>query len=535
MRKFKTKFLSFMLAVTLIMVQMSATIYAAAGTEAPINDLESKGKETVADYNEAQSDNSMGVINGVTYNKDVSSDYILHALQEQTKKGNGLLDIVTITNHIELNADVVAYLEEKEMWLLITYIAQDDGTEQGKAVVYGDKIKSNEIKGSITIEKPEVSVSTSNATYESMLLAGISSIYLTTKNHIINGVHYIYTNKNVLGSVTDSNTKYMQLVMENGQIIYLGNSLGGGKEGLNLAEGTMALIPADKYIPISEFPSTPAEPLKAVIALKPVTPASPEKVDPVTPPSDPNTATSDKKTDNSSAVLVSDKDIVSASEVNNVLENELNNSVLATVETYSKEVAPTLKSDVFKKMLDSQKAITVGITDANNRLMYSWTFASEQISNPNMDLDLTMTMDTDRADEVKKITGRDDVMYLSFAHHGALPGPATIKNYVGDKYKNGDVIYLYYFNEEKNCVESVGNGGLTVKDGYVEYVITHCSLYFMSQDELITNNTVSSNVSNSVSVATGDRTNVLPYVLGTVLGVIALGVVMIVERKRERN
>lgn len=117
-------------------------------------------------------------------------------------------------------------------------------------------------------------------------------------------------------------------------------------------------------------------------------------------------------------------------------------------------------------MKENQKDITVGVTDENNRLQYQWKFNSDTITQPDMDIDLTISFDTDRENEVKEITGRDDLMYLSFSHHGALPGPATIKTYVGNKYKDGDIVYLYYFNEEQNRVESVGgvNKGLVVKD-----------------------------------------------------------------------
>jgi hypothetical protein len=52
--------------------------------------------------------------------------------------------------------------------------------------------------------------------------------------------------------------------------------------------------------------------------------------------------------------------------------------------------------------------------------------------------------------------------------------------YVGDKYKNGDVVYLYYYNEDTGKIEAVSESGLVVKAGYVEFTITHCSVYFLA-------------------------------------------------------
>ena len=167
---------------------------------------------------------------------------------------------------------------------------------------------------------------------------------------------------------------------------------------------------------------------------------------------------------------------------------------------------------------------------------------------PDMDIDLTISFDTDRENEVKEITGRDDLMYLSFSHHGALPGPATIKTYVGNKYKDGDIVYLYYFNEEQNRVESVGgvNKGLVVKDGYVEYTITHCSLYFLSQDtaevikavdpDTADNNGQVADVADTAkdSAATGDTTRVFLYVLETLMAAVLVAGLVVADVKKNR-
>ena len=199
-------------------------------------------------------------------------------------------------------------------------------------------------------------------------------------------------------------------------------------------------------------------------------------------------------------------------------------------------------------MKENQKDITVGVTDENNRLQYQWKFNSDTITQPDMDIDLTISFDTDRENEVKEITGRDDLMYLSFSHHGALPGPATIKTYVGNKYKDGDIVYLYYFNEEQNRVESVGgvNKGLVVKDGYVEYTITHCSLYFLSQDtaEIIKavdpdtadNNGQVADVADTAnhSAATGDTTRVFLYVLETLMAAVLVAGLVVADVKKNR-
>ena len=85
-------------------------------------------------------------------------------------------------------------------------------------------------------------------------------------------------------------------------------------------------------------------------------------------------------------------------------------------------------------------------------------------------------------EKMEELTGEHDALYLEFSHHGTLPGPAEISTYVGNEFDNGDVVYLYYYNEETGKIETVNGGnGLTVSNGYVTFTLKHCSVYFLSE------------------------------------------------------
>ena len=243
--------------------------------------------------------------------------------------------------------------------------------------------------------------------------------------------------------------------------------------------------------------------------------------------------------------VIDKEDIIDAAKVNNDLIDSIVDSKLSEIKVTSAQ-APELNSNVFAQMKSRQKDITVGVTDADNRLQYQWKFNSDTVTQTNMDIDLSIKFDTDRTEAVKEITGRDDVMYLSFAHHGELPGPATIKTYVGNQYKDGDIVYLYYYNEEENRVESVGgvNQGLVVKNGYVEYTITHCSLYFLSTAMAADvnavepdNNTQGSEVvpvpdKVNDTIPTGDARNVVSYMMVTITALAVIGGVLVYNRRK---
>ena len=90
--------------------------------------------------------------------------------------------------------------------------------------------------------------------------------------------------------------------------------------------------------------------------------------------------------------------------------------------------------------------------------------------------------------------------------------------YVGDRYKDGDIVYLYYYNNETDEVvsipgsnvygEEVYQNGYKVVNGYITYTITHCSDYFLSEktpEELgVTVEETSGSVGNNGSEASAD-------------------------------
>ncbi len=143
-----------------------------------------------------------------------------------------------------------------------------------------------------------------------------------------------------------------------------------------------------------------------------------------------------------------------------------------------------LSKNIFSEIKECEKDIEINITNSKNELEYSWLFAGNTITDTELNIDLTLSFNSEKADEIKKKTGKEDVFCIHFAHHGCLPGPATIKTYVGDSYKDGSIVYLYYFDEEKQEVCIVGKHPLEVKDGYVEFTILHCSTYFLDKEKL---------------------------------------------------
>lgn len=126
------------------------------------------------------------------------------------------------------------------------------------------------------------------------------------------------------------------------------------------------------------------------------------------------------------------------------------------------------------------------VVDNRKNLTYSWTFNKDEnfkkALKDNMEIDLSLKLDIVSELENKDLNDlvtNDDKLVILFDHHGELPTKAKVRINVGDKYKDGELLYLYYLNEEKNQVEYIANE-IPVKNQYVEFEITHCSKYFLT-------------------------------------------------------
>lgn len=249
------------------------------------------------------------------------------------------------------------------------------------------------------------------------------------------------------------------------------------EETTKVEETTKAEVTTEEETTVKEEVSTEEE---TTVKEEPtIEKTTEEETENVTKPSE-NTKEEGK---NSAPETVEKEEIVEPEKVVDTAVEKMEKTDDKTVEVVSPK-PQTLTKEIFDTIKSEGKNLTVGVTDADNKLQYSWTFSDKAINNTNMNIDLTITFDAPKKDEISKLTGNKEAAYISFAHHGELPGPATIKTYVGDKYKNGDTVYLYYFDEEANKVLMVGDKPLTVKGGYVEYTITHCSTYFLMGEKL---------------------------------------------------
>lgn len=155
-----------------------------------------------------------------------------------------------------------------------------------------------------------------------------------------------------------------------------------------------------------------------------------------------------------------------------------------------------LSSSVLESAGENEKDVKIELKDENGKLQYAWSFSAEELNsseNKNIDvnlkLEITTTVDEVMSEvptETKQAVEENNGLIINFNHSGELPATASVKIDVsGQKFKPGDQVHMYYFNEKTNTIEELPNGIYTVnEDGTIDVAITHCSMYFLVSDTI---------------------------------------------------
>ncbi len=119
------------------------------------------------------------------------------------------------------------------------------------------------------------------------------------------------------------------------------------------------------------------------------------------------------------------------------------------------------------------------IKDKNDGFSYSWTFNKDDYKKNEFDFDLGIRFASSQKQIEKLINDDIKVKYVSFNYHGNLPSSSNIKIPVDDKFKDGEKLNLYYYNDKRDKIELVETS-VDVINGYVTFEIDHCSDYFLT-------------------------------------------------------
>lgn len=137
-----------------------------------------------------------------------------------------------------------------------------------------------------------------------------------------------------------------------------------------------------------------------------------------------------------------------------------------------------LDKEILEAIKKANKTVILEKYDGE-KLLYSWTIIGKNITNMDS-FDPTVTFEPKDKTKTDKLVNYLSGINLNFAYKGELPKGTKFALNVSDKYKDNDVLYLYYIDTEK--VEmTLEASEIKVKAGLAELEIKHCSEYFLTQ------------------------------------------------------
>lgn len=121
----------------------------------------------------------------------------------------------------------------------------------------------------------------------------------------------------------------------------------------------------------------------------------------------------------------------------------------------------------------------------------TWSFNGKDINHEMKNLDLSAkvgnakdSVSPNRDAIAAKVKG-ENVMVITFAENGVLPGAAKVTVNLGSAWANKNNLFVYYYNPQTKKVEKIDGNLKADSKGNVTFTITHCSDYFVADKDLI--------------------------------------------------
>lgn len=181
--------------------------------------------------------------------------------------------------------------------------------------------------------------------------------------------------------------------------------------------------------------------------------------------------------------------------------------------------------------------------DENQKLKYSWTLYDSDGNPIEINYDTSISLDSSSYDkEIKQLFDYDEkkivdkLKFISFKHEGDLGGNAKVSIYVGDKFKSGSKLNLFYYKKSKNRLEKQNKKDegyiLVDNEGYATFDINHCSEYVLADASLTLKK---ENINKEVDKDTTNNLN--PYIISglSLVAIIILVSIIILIKKIKKS
>lgn len=203
--------------------------------------------------------------------------------------------------------------------------------------------------------------------------------------------------------------------------------------------------------------------------------------------------TSESGTQNKITIKVTRKDGYYLEDLDSVLNDSKIQDINIIINPDSK-----ISSQDLTKIKASGKIVKLNYYDENKKLIYSYVLDGTKIKDVN-EFVTSVSYTSENVKDILKLSNYADGLYISLGQNGNLPKNTKIKLYVGDKYIDGDIVNVYYYDKGNNKLDFVKDN-LTVKDGYVEFEVEKGSDYLITMSNITSVNKKEINIFMIISI-----------------------------------
>lgn len=180
-----------------------------------------------------------------------------------------------------------------------------------------------------------------------------------------------------------------------------------------------------------------------------------------------------------------------------------------------------LSKDDIAKISDSENKVTLNRVSEDNKVLYSWILDGKEL-NTDTTFNPNISIVSNNNEDMEKALNYADGIYLDFSKCGDIPEGAILKYFVFDKYKDGNKINLYVYDEKSKKVKQL-ESDITVNDGFVELKISDTMKHFISKAKI-----------GTAEVVNKDGINIW-FIISMVLIVVVLILLVVLISKNKNN
>lgn len=232
--------------------------------------------------------------------------------------------------------------------------------------------------------------------------------------------------------------------------------------------------------------------------------------------------TAENGSQNKINIKVTRKDGYYLEDLDSVLKSNKTDDINIIIKSDTKITTQDLE-----KIKSSGKTVKFNYYNDDKKLVYSWIVDGLKLKNTS-DLMTTISNDSENKKDILRLSNYADGLFVGLKQTNNLPSGTKLKLFVGDKYKDNDLVNVYGYVKNNDKLELV-KSKVKVGNGYIEFDVTDAIDYFVTMSTIPSSDKVVTPTEKSSSP-------ILLIIIGILsLLVISLLIAFIMKNKKNKK